>query len=206
MIKSSVIQTIQSVATAGYQIQSEENIKGKAQIDWNALGGTISYQQGEEEYQLRFDQKQGTRFYSIFDTQGREIGSMERGQEKGSFFRSGYFYTKVVFYGRNYNIYDIGMGKEGIYYPCYEQIGMENEVQRGIAHRDAVVVDLKESYECYAEEKEHELLMILFVLYNDFWNFRRAGQVAAKSKQTEYFYTWNKKLKAKYDPSYLQKN
>ena len=46
--------------------------------------------------------------------------------------------------------------------------------------------------------------MILFALYNDFWNFRHMAQKAVNSKQMQYFYTVNKRLKAKFNPDFLK--
>ena len=63
---------------------------------------------------------------------------------------------------------------------------------------------MKETYDCYVKEEDDLLLIVLFALYNDFWNFRHTGQAAKNTKQVEYFYTFNKKLKAKYDPDFIK--
>lgn len=204
MYKTKIIQTTQNIFNVEYQFEKDEEIIGTASINKNVLGGIIECRYKSSKYKLCFDQKAGVRFYYIFDEKEQKLGWMERGYSKGGFLRPGFFYTKVNFYDRGYNIYDIGLGKKGIYYPCYESKGEGDGLQIGIMHKNVLVENLKDTYECLVKNDDDDVMMILFALYNDFWNFRHTAQKAVNSKQMQYFYTVNKRLKAKFNPDFLK--
>ncbi|MDO4555387.1 MAG: hypothetical protein Q4B70_09610 [Lachnospiraceae bacterium] len=203
MIESKVIQTVQGLLTAEYQIILGGSSIGEAQIPLNVRGGTITCRIGENSYTLKRDSSNGPRYYDILDGNGSGIGYFSRLTKDKGFLKPGYLYIKAGFHEKEYSIYEVGMGKEGTYFPCYEEAYGE-ERQIGQIHKPAVVKDLKEEYECFAVDDQVSELLQLFSLYTDVWEHRNTGKKAAKAAEVEYSYTLNKKLKAKYNPDFVR--
>lgn len=204
MIQSKIIQTVHGLISAEYEMTSDSGLSGKAIIKYNGIGTTIHYDLGGRKYELRYDQGAGLRYYYIYDELGRCIGSMEKIRKNKGIFSPVFYCTEVSMNGKRYNIYNVGMGKEGAYYPCYRQNGKEDGEQTAMLHKEAVVQDLHDTYDCYVKYPEEEDMMLLFSVYNDFWNFRRTGKVEKNHKRTELFYSMNKQERAKYNPDFLK--
>lgn len=205
MIRSTVVETGHTVAASEYEIQSQSGTSGNAKIIYNGLGTKLCYQLDGKKYELRYDQNAGIRFYYIYDEEGCNVGSMQKIRKNSGFFSPVFYYTKVEFCGENYCIYNVGMGKEGVYYPCYKLMDGK-EIQVALMHKGVTVQDFKDSYTCHVKEQEDETMLLLFSVYNDFWNFRRGGKVAKKHKSTELFYSMNKREKEKYNPEFLKES
>ena len=205
MFEARVIQSEHGIIKAGYQFIEHNYVSGGAAIDCNMFGAPIHFEYAGNKYCLKYDHNAGIRFYRIFDEYGQHLGTMERREEKGKLFQNGYRYTEVNMAGKKYHIYAVGMGKEGIHYPCHLQLGNGEERQIGLICKNPVVYDYKDVYDCYMTDEADKLLLLMFTVYNDFWAFRKTGSVAKNTKETKYVITTNKKLKAKCDPEFLKR-
>ena len=207
MIETVVKQNTQGLS-ASYKMFTVDNcVWGSAEIPFNAIGGKISCVIPENtQVLMEYQRKSGIRYYEL-QLFGKSIGYIKQVWRKGSLFKPGFEYHRVFWEGKEYNIYPIGMGKEGIYYPCYERDNNGNELQQvGLIHKPGIVHDLKDQYTCFAEKKEVMNFLMLYVIYTDIWDYRDTGEMAIKSTKAKYVVSRNKELLSKYTPNYLKKS
>lgn len=202
MLKSKVVQTVQTPLGGEFEILSGNAVTGCASVRGTGLDTPICCQIGQAEYVLRHENGKGRCFMAIYDGANQKVGTIQKLKEKGKLFQTPYYYTQIMISGKEYRGYEVAKGKEGVFYPLYLQNPDGTEAQTGLMKKDPVVYDLKDTYECYATE---DLLPAqLYALFIDFWNFRRPGQVGTNTKDLECFYTTNKRLQEKYNPDFLK--
>lgn len=204
MIVTRVKQTVQKpLKMAEYQIETEEkNIVGNAHAEVGIMLPKLRYHMEDEDYFLKYNHKQGILQCEIFDNRREITGQFIMAKQKGSFLKFGYTYVHAFWKKQEYNIYEVGLGKDGIYFPCYERGKYGDGKQVGMIHKEAVVVDLKDEYMCYSINENCMMLLNLFSLYTDILKYRNSGK-EAKGEKYQYLYCTNKALKNKYNPNFL---
>lgn len=131
----------------------------------------------------------------ITDANGAQIGTLAKIRE-GTFLSSNY-YTELRIGGRVLQIYEVGLGKEGMRYPVYE-----DGVQLSQVEKEPVVLDNLDAYSLCSLDDFGELAALLFALFLDFHSYRNAGERTRGKKSFQYVYTRRKEILSKYDPDF----
>lgn len=204
MLKSKVVQTVQNPIEGKFELLIGNSVVGSAQVHGTGIDTPICCRYDHEEYVLQHEDGEGRHYMTIYDSKNNGIGTICKIKDKGKLFQTPYYFTQILFEGKEYRGYEVALGKEGVFYPVYHQNGNGAETQIGLMKKEPVVVDLRDVYECFALEEKDMFPIQLYALYIDFWNFRRQGQAAVNSKELEAFFTTNKRLKEKYNPDFLK--
>ena len=126
------------------------------------------------------------------------------GQLFGRFSRDGFFsryeYDCLSFGTTEYEMFEVGLGKEGIVYPIYCNIVLAAEIDK-----DGTVYNNLDCYRLYALDEASMLHAFLLCLYLDARSFANRGEMMKNSVNKTFYLTTNKKLKAKYDPAFKQR-
>lgn len=115
-------------------------------------------------------------------------------------FLSRYGYVAMDLFGMQYEMFEVGLGSEGIVWPIY--LNGRQVAQLG---KPTTVHNNLDEYEICALDRQSELAAYLMSLYLDARSYARRGQITAASVQKTFLLTTNKKLKAKYDPTFRER-
>ena len=122
-------------------------------------------------------------------------GLCDRQVRTGLFSRYGY--TALDLAGRSYQMYEVGLGKAGMVWPIWAGEGQAAQIFK--APRVENNLDV---YQIRALDRESLRAAVVLCLYLDARSFARRGEIAIASVETQYVYTFNKALKARYDPGF----
>lgn len=123
-----------------------------------------------------------------------EAGKIYYCGKKGSNFLNGIYYWNFQLSGVNYDIYEVGFGRKGLFYCIWR-----NNCLCAIISRKLHSKHFGGSYTIYAEEFLKDSLLIML---NVFWDITRFYP-SESSEETISLKTWQKELKNKYDPSFI---
>jgi len=193
--------------SAEYQIKLNDEIYYEAKIPLNFKGRKVEFiKNNDVEYILSFNQlenmknlgksyiKQNIMPFYILDKNENVLGHIYQKRTR-SFF--GYLYFEMVFENRVYEIYEIGLGKQGIKVPIFCE-----GIQIGLIEKDKVVYDNMDYYDIISKDDFSAIISSLFCLYYDFVRFGHYAEVAYKTKKTYLLYSTNKELKGKYNADF----
>ncbi|MDF0478919.1 hypothetical protein OL233_01350 [Vagococcus sp. PNs007] len=135
--------------------------------------------------------------FQIYDETNVLVGSVCERRARRFF---GYSYFELIYKGESYYFYKIGLGKKGLKILMYNA----EDSQVGLIEKDSVFYDNKRTYTIHTLNRHYQMLAYFFSVYfnNAFYS---PNEVVGKSKHVEYEYTFNKELKNKYDPSFLER-
>lgn len=123
-----------------------------------------------------------------------EQGTIYYCGKKGSNFLNGIYYWNLQFSGVNYDVYEVGFGKKGIYY-C---IWSDNHLC-AIISKKLHTKHFESVYTVYSEESVLDRLLIMLNVYWDITRF----YPSESSEEWHTQNTWQKELKNKYDSSFI---
>ena len=205
-MKAGFIQTHANLSAA-YSLISDGVVKYHAEIPLNFKGSHAGFFEGDRlRYKLCFDRLESIKGlfkgrvaanmfpFSIWSSDDELVGHAYLKRSKAFF---GYMYFEYVLNGKTFYAYEVGMGKQGIKIPIYDE-----DKQIALIEKGVVVYDNKDEYEIVGIDDYAIEVAALFNLYYDFVRFGRYGQVVYKSKEVSYLYTINKELKNKYDQTF----
>ena len=200
------VQQTKSAIRADYDVMENGEVLYSATIPFNVKGYKALFSRsGQLAYTIERDVIASLRrlssggekvidYYSIKDCMGNTAGAIYRKRTKGFF---GYYFFELHLDGKEYKIYEIGLGKQGIKLPVY--IG---EQQIALIEKGTHTANNLDSYDLSAVDAKTAQISSLFCVYYDFMRFGNHGEVSVNSKQVTYVYTGNKKLKEKYNPNW----
>ena len=206
MASASLIQTKSSIS-AEFEVIQEGNSIFKARIPFNYSGYHADiFHHGIMKYSIRWDIEKNiagfvksgsnkeTAIYDVCDVNGNVIGHLSRKRNK---FWGGFFYFVLDFNGRAYQMYEVGLGKQGIKLPVYCQ-----DSQISLVEKDVTVYNNRDIYEISYSEENSLVVSILLTLYYDNLRFGNHGEVVSNSKKSYYYLSTNKELKQLYNPNW----
>jgi len=118
--------------------------------------------------------------------------------KKVLFVPIGYSFFRVIYSDIEYLVYEIGMGNDKHYFNFYE-----NDKLIGIIHKHDRVIDFKDTYTLYFEDKDTSILASVFTIFVDCGLYADVGKVSGGSDEAVAFFTPQKELKEKYDPTFI---
>lgn len=204
MIKININEVEHTISNSLFKFYEEEREIGSTNVEIGKFGPTILFDIEGQKYELSYEHNKGVRYYNIVDNFGNCIGSMEKKIKKLGFFKGSYYYTYIKFNNKNFHIYEVGKGKEGMHFPCHIQLDNDVEEQVALVVKSSVKYDYKDTYECYVKNIEDKVMMILYTIYKDYWGFRNAYKVSKNSRYTSLVYTRKKELLAKCKIDFLE--
>lgn len=127
---------------------------------------------------------------------GQRVGEMcDKMARSGLFSRYGY--TAMTLDGAPLEMFEVGLGKEGIVWPVWAAGQQIAQIEKGTTVRDNL-----DAYTLCSVGEWAQRAAVLLCLYLDARAFARRGQIAVASVEKSYLVTLNKALKAKYDPGF----
>lgn len=207
MITNRLIQTKASLEKL-YELREGNEIVGKTTIPLS-FKRQINSSLANKNYKLQFSFTQDTLNwfnysknmrllpFQIYDETNMLVGSVCERRARRFF---GYSYFELIYKGKSYYFYEIGLGKEGLKIPMYN----DEDSQVGLIEKDSVFYDNKRTYTIHTLNRHYQMLAYFFSVYfnNAFYS---SNEVVVKSKHVEYSYTFSKELKSKYNPNFLER-
>ena len=203
-----VKQTVSSLSAAYEFLSGKEQI-GSAEMPDNFLfGGPCSIFIGDSGYHLKYlhllspDRKKNNvnmrqHLPYALAKDGKNYGKLYNADAPGGIFsRFGYTCLELLD-GTVFSMYEIGLGKEGIVYPIYKGDTIIAEIDKG-----CVVHNNLDEYSIYAEDEDACQIAILLCIYLDASAFANRGEIIKSGVSNLHFKTINKRLIAKYDPTF----
>lgn len=142
-----------------------------------------------------FKNRYDFRKYVISDN-GYENGTVCQTEKKVGLFK-GYSYRQMVYCGEIYEMFSLGMGKEGFKSPVYNK-------NRQIAQidKDCMVYNQLHNYRIFAEDENSAKIAVMFCAYFYISGAYSPGEKVTSSKVKTVSVTTNKLLKEKYNPEF----
>lgn len=197
-------QTVSSLS-AQYEVVQNNRPIYQIKVPLNLYGYRAEiYRDNRLQYTVAWDVKENLRglapakrelsIMSIYDSLNTLRGRVYRRRNK---LWGGYYYFVLEWSGVEYQMYEIGLGKQGIKLPVYH-----NGAQIALIEKGTVVYDNKDSYPMTFQNDDGLLKSIFLTLYYDLVRFANRGEVVSNTKKTYFYYSTNKELKQKYDPNW----
>lgn len=202
-----IVQTMSNMS-ASYEARCGGQKIGTAYIENNFLhGGSCAWQFMGQAYELVYQFAKQVQSWSKpvaektsvpykITQNDQEVGEICIKLSDGGFFRR-YEYYLATFGVAAYQMYSIGLGKEGMKYPIYC-----GDMQIALLEKCIEVRDHLDVYHAFAVDSQAGLIAFLFGIYLDMREFANRGKVAPISYEKSVSFTINKALKAKYDPTF----
>lgn len=203
-------QTCSSL-TAKYQFVSDECSLGGGMIDTNfIMGGSFHFSFLQDHFDMIYQPKEQAKSWikqsnERLDMPYSLLKNGERCGQIGIRTSKGNFLTRFEYYGltadgKEYEMYMVGLGKEGIKYPIYCQAQ-----QIALIEKSPVVRNQLDVYQVYACDERAAEVAAVFGLYLDASIFANRGQIVSTSVEKTFYLTTNRRLKATYDSTFKAK-
>lgn len=201
-----VKETNKELYSAKFEILHQDTVVGN--IDFKGKMGSM-----EGEFEINFN---NNKLKLIFNTKGifnhekmfrpyliindeQEEGEVYQTKYKAGFLNS-YEYIKMIYKEKEYNMYSIGLGKEGIKSPIYA-----NHIEIAQIEKENVVYDDLHSYDIYAIDEFSALISVILCSYMFVNGCYKPGQKVTNSVVKSVNISTNKLLKEKYNPDFKNK-
>lgn len=195
---------------ADYDVVAPQGLVGRAEMSMQFLRGEkIEFSLCGHSYLLQYDtlgyaktlftdrQKDKTVRYRfrIFEY-GEQIGEIANVRQRTGFLKS-YNYLALRLNRVDYQLYKIGLGKQGIKCPIYCGQRQIAQINKG-----TVVKNNLDEYTLLALDEAAAVTAVFFGLYLDTVFFEDHDEYAPRSTHVHYETTLNKDLMAWYDPAF----
>lgn len=195
-----------------FEINSNNTVIANAYLNNNIVfGGTWDYcENGTLKYRLVYKplsqlsnimKNAKDKVFVSYDIQNEReevIGSVCQRQIGGNIFKR-YEYFELKINNVSYQLYAVGMGKEGYKFPIYI-----DEEQVALIEKDNTIYNNLDSYKICAIDFSSNEVSCLYSLYIDALMFGNRGEKVLKSASISYNLTTNKVLKSKYNPQFKE--
>lgn len=200
-------QTARTLFSADFEIIVDETLIGKAHVEGklashNYVIDGVLY---SERFSLHVDKQPAlygiencNRSYTL-SINRIPCGSVYLSRCKDGLFNYFCIY-KLMLRDKQYEMYPIGMGKEGTKNPIY--LG---DRQIALIEKECVVIDDLHIYKIICTDSAHMLVSLIFSLYMYLICAFRPGEMAIKSVHKSITVTTSKRLKSKYDPKFRER-
>lgn len=133
--------------------------------------------------------------FRIFE-QGEQIGEIATIRQRTGLLKS-YSYLALCLKSVNYQLYKIGLGKQGVKCPIYCGKNQIAQINKGVT-----VTDNLDEYTLLALDEPSAMTAVFFGLYLDAIFYSNRGEYGYKSTNFNYETTLNRDLMAWYDPAF----
>lgn len=201
MRRATVEQTKSSVNTADYSIIEAGQTVCEAHSNYVSLDimNPLCLTSGGRDYSFHRNLLQGAKSLRQYDVMDIYEGEEKLGYICGNaVYLSGSKTYAIQWKERRFTAYVVGLGKQGIKLPIFE-----DERQVALIEKGGVVFDMLDAYELYTTEDALFEMAVLTALYYDRDCFSNAGQSRNHSIQHTSEYTVRKKQLARYDESWV---
>lgn len=128
----------------------------------------------------------------------RTVGEISAVHTKTGFLQ-GYNSIAMQLYGKEYQSYKIGFGREGIYCPVF--LGRQQIAQ---INKSAVVKDNLDEYTIYAVDEKALLPSVMFTIYIDGIYYANRGMYVESATTIKCEYCLNEDVLSHYDPNFIK--
>lgn len=210
---STLVQTESSFFSASFELRKDSAVIASAHLKNSiAVDGAIEIimaDTGTYTMRLRYSKELGNIAkndedkihipYEIYDADQRVVGDIAQKQiKRGIFNRFEYFEMNDK--TGTYQLYAIGLGKEGNKFPVYK-----DDIQIALIEKDCIVYNNLDEYRIYAIDEGISFVTFVFGLYIDVLMYGNRGEKMKESVQKTYNLTTNKELRSKYDPTFIER-
>lgn len=137
--------------------------------------------------------------FRLYD-KDHEIGSIAGRTQKVNKLFGSYPYYEYVENGETYLVYEVGFGMKGLYLCFYK-----NDSLFCIVEKELTTVNFKDKYKCYMTDDRYLSVVTAFVIYYDTVSYGDILDKAVYSRKKAVVNTYQKELKAKFDPNFIPK-
>lgn len=205
------VRQTESGVSCVYEICKGRERIGSARLDWNlSHGGTIQAAFLSRQYTIEYEPAEQARSWFRRGKERTDLpyavhcGNLRIGRIYQRFSEGGilkrYAYVMMELGGRDFSIYEVGLGKDGMRYPIYD-----GETQVALIEKDAFVQDNLDAYRALAADYRAAPAAALLALYQDMRRFANRGEVRHTAWQTKCMLTTNESLKSKHDPGFRER-
>ena len=134
---------------------------------------------------------------------GERIGYFYPGiieKKKILFLSFGYDCDIFHFEGRDYTVFEVGLGKDQHYICVYR-----NDSTVAIIKKEDIKINYCDKYTIYALDSSELLPMAVLTLYLDCTRYPDHGEIMDETQSDDSFLTIQKELNQKYDPTFIPK-
>lgn len=167
---------------------------GRQSILLTRDGGTVYSMHSGGRPGRKAQSRRQIRPYGVAGPDGTPAGSIGLTRD-GGFWKPCYYHLELN--GREWSLYEVGLGKEGIKLPVWE-----GERQAALLEKDAVVRDNLDRYQLYAASERDLLPAVLLGLFYDCKQFEDRGERVVQGKSVTYLYTFSRATRERYDPAF----
>lgn len=111
-----------------------------------------------------------------------------------------YPYYEYVENDALYQVYEVGFGRKGLFLCFYR-----DDRLFCIVEKELTTINHKDHYTCYLTNPEYLPVISSFVIYYDVTQYGDFFEITMYSKKTAVVNTYQKELKAKFDPNFIPK-
>jgi len=134
--------------------------------------------------------------FSIKRPNGDICGEVSSKMAKG--FRSKYKYNQINFNAELLDCFEVAMGKDGKFICIYLKDGQVAMIEK------SMVVDNTDFYKIYLKNEKYMDIVCFYAVYYDYATCEDYDEITFKYKMASDEYTFNKKLKSKYDSNFKE--
>lgn len=203
---------VNSGLSAEVRLMKDNQILSVAYINNNVTrgGGYEIYKCGKVLYRISYDvvrkcknfvgpyRQRRVNPYKIFDANQLDMGRIYM-RASNNFFLFQYLFYEMCFDGITYNMYGVGLGKEGMKFPIYI-----DEKQIALIEKDPTVRNNLDQYSILMKDDSNLEAVWLLCSYLDLIEYANRGEIVKKYTEKTYAITTNKELKSKYDPHFKE--
>lgn len=152
------------------------------------------------DYAFRRNILQGAVSIKQYDVMDLYEGEEKQGYICGNavYFSGSMTYT-IEWAGRQFTMYDVGLGSAGIKLPIFD-----GDRQVALVEKDGTVQDMLDRYEVYTIEDTLFPMTVLAALYYDRENFSDRGKQAQASVRSTTTFSLSDKQLARYDEAWVK--
>lgn len=205
------VKQVVSDLTASYVIEGENAQYGTAKFAQNfIIGSPCEVQYKGNTYRIKYlppltqerkARKKGKWHLPFLIQKGDTNYGTIYNKDSEGFFLTRYGYQCLELdSGPTYEMYEVGLGKNGMAYSIYREGTIVAEIDKG-----CTVYNNMDIYTIYAVDEEAQLNAILICLLLDGVSFANRGEITKSYVSKQYVITTNKKLRAKYDPDFKKR-
>lgn len=137
--------------------------------------------------------------FKLMSPSGERLGHIiGRTRKTGRFF-GGYIFYELQFKETLYEVYEVGLGKKGLFLCIYE-----GDTLRAVIEKDLVVVNFRDKYTMYFKDREMLPIAAFFALYYDITKYSNLYESAVYSRREYRVISTNKELLAKFDADFIR--
>lgn len=172
--------------------------RGRMQIEIQYDDGRSSQRLYHNPADTRWGKSLADRLcFHLFEGGDEPIGRIFGNTRKIGFLKS-YAYYALTHRSESREIYEVGLGKDGLYLCLYR-----GDELLTIVEKDLTVINYQDVYHAYLKDQTELSMVLPFLIYYDVTAYGDLMETSVRSRKVKYVYTQQKELISKYDPSFI---